>query len=210
MEESPELNHNSESREKDKPLKKKAEVSREKRKTASQPSSSKTTSMVTSDFIESIKASISQSMVEGFRHISKSLSWDIAEVISNAGNPSKRSHDDRLSTSDSEDDQSPARKVPRGASATDNESVDLSIDSLFPKGSEMSKDSEKSEKTAQSDFLGSIAAEYDLDEACSSDVDPKPAKIINTMIRTKMSDDKLKEKLSNCSRPGNCENVTGT
>ena len=106
---------------------------------------------------------------------SNSLSSDIAEVISNAGNPSKRSHDDCLSTSDSEVDQSPARKVPRGASATDKESVDLSIDSLFSQGSETSKDSEKSEKTVESDFLGSIAAKYDLDEACSSDVDPKRA-----------------------------------
>jgi len=54
VEESPELNHNPESREKYKPLKKKAEISREKRKTASQPSSSKTASVVKSDFIESI------------------------------------------------------------------------------------------------------------------------------------------------------------
>ena len=39
VEEFPELNRNPELREKDKPLKRKAEVSREKRKTASQPSS---------------------------------------------------------------------------------------------------------------------------------------------------------------------------
>jgi len=73
-------------------------------------------------------------MFEGFPHISKSLSSDIAEVLSNTGSPSKRSHDDRLSTSDSEDHQSPARKVAWGASATDNEFVDLTIDSIFPKG----------------------------------------------------------------------------
>ena len=133
----------------------------------------------------------------------------LSRTLANAGNPSKRSHV-CLPTSDSEEDQSPARNVPRGASATDNESVDLSIDSLFPQGSETSKDIENSEKTVESDILGSIAAEYDLDEACSSDVDPKLAKIINKMIRTKLSDDKLKEKLSVCSRPGNCENVTGT
>ena len=59
VEESPDINHNPESREKDKPLKKKAEVSRAKREKASQPSSSKTTSVVKSDFIESIKALIS-------------------------------------------------------------------------------------------------------------------------------------------------------
>ena len=40
-------------------------------------------------------------------------------------------------------------------------------------------------------------------------MDPKLATIINKMIRTKLSHDKLKEKLSICSRPGNCENVTG-
>ena len=92
VEESPDINRNPESEEKVEPLKKKAEVSREKRKTASQPSSSKTTSVAKGDFIESIKASISQNMVGGFRHISKSLSSDIAEVISNAGIHLSRIH----------------------------------------------------------------------------------------------------------------------
>ena len=50
VEESPDINRNPESREKDKPLRKKAEVSRAKREKASQPSSSKTTSVVKSDF----------------------------------------------------------------------------------------------------------------------------------------------------------------
>ena len=59
----------------------------------------------------------------------------------------------------------------------------LQIRLRFPQGSDTSKDSEKSEKTVESDILGSIAAEYDLDEACSSDVDPKLTKIINKMIR---------------------------
>ena len=39
VEESPKLNRNPESREKEKPLKKKAELSQERRKTASQPNS---------------------------------------------------------------------------------------------------------------------------------------------------------------------------
>lgn len=65
-------------------------------------------------------------------------------------------------------------------------------------------------KLSKAIFVGSIAAEYHLDEASSSDVHPKLAKIINKMIWTKFSDDKFKEKLSNCSRPGNCENIIGT
>ncbi|KAL9978098.1 hypothetical protein ACROYT_G015579 [Oculina patagonica] len=82
VEESPE-HHNPEPKGKDKQLKKK-EVSLEKKKAASQPSSSKTTTVAKSDFIDSVKTSIKESMVEGFRHISKSMSSDIAQVISNA------------------------------------------------------------------------------------------------------------------------------
>ena len=133
---------------------------------------------------------------------SRSLSSDIAEVISNAGNPSKRSHDTCLSISDLEDDQSPTQKVPWGASTTDNKSVHLSTDSLFPTGSENDNgnDSEKPNKTVESNFLESIATEYDLDEACASDVDPKLAKIIYKMIQTKLLN-KLNDQLSKCSRP---------
>ena len=56
VEESPELKRNPESRKKDKPLTKKAEVFLEKRKTAFQSSSTKTTSVANSDFTESIKS----------------------------------------------------------------------------------------------------------------------------------------------------------
>ena len=130
------------------------EVFREKRETASQPSSSKTTSVLKNNFIASIRASISESMVEGFRHMSKSLSSFVAEVLLNAGNPSKRSHDDHLSESDSE--TKALQKVPRVANAMDNEFIELSVDLPFPVGSEMRKHREKSEKTVKSNFLGSM------------------------------------------------------
>ena len=93
-------------------------------------------------------------MVEGFRHMSKSLSSFVAEVLLNAGNPSKRSHDDHLSESDSE--TKALQKVPRVANAMDNEFIELSVDLPFPVGSEMRKHREKSEKTVKSNFLGSM------------------------------------------------------
>ena len=113
----------------DKSSKHVTEVFREKRETASQPSSSKTTSVLKNNFIASIRASISESMVEGFRHMSKSLSSFIAEVLLNAGNPSKRSHDDHLSESDSE--TKALQKVPRVANAMENKFIELSVDCLF-------------------------------------------------------------------------------
>ena len=47
----------------------------------------------------------------------------------NASNPSKRSHDDQLSESDSE--TKALQKVPRVANAMDNEFIELSVDCLF-------------------------------------------------------------------------------
>ena len=61
--------------------------------------------------------------------MSKSLSSFIAEVLLNAGNPSKRSHDDHLSESDSE--TKALQKVPRVANAMENEFIELSVDCLF-------------------------------------------------------------------------------
>ena len=45
---------------------------------------------------------------------------------------------------------------------------------------------------------------------CSADVDSKLVKIVNKMVRTRLSDEKLKEKVLTCTRPKNCENVIGT
>lgn len=67
--------------------------------------------------------------------MSKSLSSFVAEVLLNAGNPSKRSHDDHLSESDSE--TKALQKVPRVANAMENEFIELSVDLPFPVGSEM-------------------------------------------------------------------------
>ena len=125
-------------------------------------------------------------------------------LSSTARIPSKRPHKE-LSDSDSEleSNENVPQKRPRAASLKDgNESVDLSLDdqvnSLFTKDSSKTNETKKTEGTVESNFLGTIAAEYDLDEACSADVYAKLAKIVNKMVRTKLSDEKLKEKLKSC------------
>ena len=129
------------------------------------PSSSKTT-VTKTDFVESIKASISESMVEGFRQISTSLSAEIAGVLSTTARiPSKRPRQE-LSDSDSEleGDENVPHKRPRAASLKDgSESVDLSlddqVDSLFTKDSSKANETKNAEGKVESDFLGTIAAE---------------------------------------------------
>ena len=129
---------------------------------------------------------------------------------------SKRLHQELSHrNSELESNDNMPKKWQRAASLQDrSESVDLSlndqVDSLFTKDNSKSNETEKTDRTVKSDFLGTIAAEYDIDETCSADVDAKLAKIVNKLVRTKLSDEKLKEKLLTCTRPANNENVTAT
>ena len=59
------------------------------------------------------------------------------------------------------------------------------------------------------DILGSIAAEYNLDEQCEEEISPKLADIVNKLLRNRLTEDKLKEKLTQSTRPKNCDNITG-
>ena len=52
-----------------------------------------------------------------------------------------------------------------------------------------------------------LAQEYDLDEQCSEEVKVGHCK---KMVRSKLNNDKLKEKLSRCTLPTNCESISGT
>ena len=60
-----------------------------------------------------------------------------------------------------------------------------------------------------SDILGSVAAEYNLDEQCEEQISPKLAGIVNKLLRNRLNEDKLKEKLNKRTRPKNCDNITG-
>ena len=62
----------------------------------------------------------------------------------------------------------------------------------------------------ENEILGVIVQEYDLEEKCGPPVNEKPAAIVNKMARSKLADDKLKEKLTQYTRPKNCEKLVGT
>ena len=70
-----------------------------------------------------------------------------------------------------------------------------------------SSDIEWNEKDAkdcagnETDILCDIAQDYDLDDQCDSPVGEKLGAMLNKMARTKLSEEKLKEKLNKYSRP---------
>ena len=49
-----------------------------------------------------------------------------------------------------------------------------------------------------------------MDEQCAEEINPKLAAIVNKMVRNRLTEEKLKEKLSQSIRPTNCDNLLGT
>ena len=62
----------------------------------------------------------------------------------------------------------------------------------------------------ESEILGAIVQEYDLEEKCGPPVNEKLVAIVNKVARSKLADDKLKEKLTQYTRPKFCEKLVGT
>ena len=59
------------------------------------------------------------------------------------------------------------------------------------------------------DVLCDKAQVYDLEDQCGSPVGDKLTAMLNKMARSKLSQEKFKEKLNKYSRPQNCENLVG-
>ena len=59
------------------------------------------------------------------------------------------------------------------------------------------------------DILGSIAAEYNLDEQCKEVISPKLADIVKKLLQNRSTEGKLKEKLNQSTCPKNCDKITG-
>ena len=64
--------------------------------------------------------------------------------------------------------------------------------------------------TTHDEVLNEIAQELDCDELCSPPLLDKLATVVNKMLRTKLSEDKLKEKQRLYTRPQYCETLVTT
>ena len=106
---------------------------------------------------------------------------------------------------DSEFD-SPSRqnaKRSRKDAVSDSEQTSSDIECLINKTN--ANDSAGNE----ADVLCDKAQDYDLEDQCGSPVGDKLAAMFNKMARSKLSQEKFKEKLNKYSRPQICENLVG-
>ena len=113
--------------------------------------------------------------------------------------------------SDSEEIKSSQAKRSRVSGDTLSDSGTMSdvegdINSLIQQSSSLPEPSLGEEN----EILGASVQEYDLVEKCGPPVNEKLTAIVNKMARSKLADDKLKEKLTQYTRPKNCEKLVGT
>ena len=117
----------------------------------------------------------------------------------------RKQHVENGEGADSECD-SPSRqnaKRPRKDTVSDSEPESSDIECLI------NETNAKDPASNEADILCDIARDYDLDDQCGSLVGDKLAAMLNKMARSKLTEEKLKEKLNKYSRPQNCENLVG-
>ena len=150
--------------------------------------------------ITSTQQALVEGMTSGFSQRAKLLTAKTAEESRN-----RKRHVQNGEDADSECD-SPSRqnaKRPRKDAVIDSEPESSDIECLINETN--AKDSAGNE----ADILCDIAQDNDLDNQCGSPVGDKLAAMLNKMARSKLSEEKLKEKLNKYSRPQNCENLVG-
>ena len=151
--------------------------------------------------ITSTQQALVEGMTSGLSQIAKLLSAKTAED----GARNRKRHVENGEDADSKCD-SPSRqttKRPRKDAVSDSEPESSGIECLINETN--AKDSAGNE----ADILCDIAQDYDLDDQCGSPVGDKLAAMLNKMARSKLSEEKLKEKLNKYSRPQNYENLVG-
>ncbi|XP_028518407.1 uncharacterized protein LOC114576281 [Exaiptasia diaphana] len=151
-----------------------------------------------------LKDSLLEGMKQGFQ--------EIASMLQSAHGAKRSVVDSDSENSSSETQQRVSRsKKHKGArfdlsdfsaSGSSDIDVDAELAALLKESSP-----DPSQELKQKGVLDDILQEFELEEAFSAPVDTNLASIVNKLARSKMSDDKLKEKLNKYNRPQNCEKL---
>ena len=137
-------------------------------------------------------------MTSGLSQIAKFLS---AKTVGESNN--RKQYVENGEDTDSEFD-SPSRqnaKRPRKDAVSDSQPGSTDIECLI------NETNAKYSEGDEADILCDIAQDHNLDDRCGSPVGDKLATMLNKMARSKLSEEKFKDKLSKYSSPKNCENL---
>ena len=167
-----------------------------------------------------IQETLSKSLRKGFSQITEALSSKLREMLRQSRSSKRSESSDSDSSESVASEASATRRATKRVRRKSTGNIDDKINGLLDKdnGSQSATAPDINEKPADdnseaaihdSGILGSVAAEYNLDEQCEEEISPKLAGIVNKLLRNRLNEDKLKEKLNKSTRPKNCDNITG-
>ena len=141
-------------------------------------------------------SSLERTMTNANRAKRKRKSSSSSASGSESGTSSDRSEQDTSST-----------KKPKQAKISAKDDLTEQVEDLIN-----TQDGGKSNisTNAQDGVLNEMSQELDCDELCGPPMLDKLATVVNKMLRTKLSEDKLKEKQGLYTRPQNCETLVTT
>ena len=114
------------------------------------------------------------------------------------------------SSDHSEQENTPAKKPKQAKTSATTEDLTEQVEDLLKTPEGNKSETSNTINTMHDEVLNKISQELDCDELCSPPLLDKLATVVNKMLRTKLSEDKLKEKQRLYTSPQNCETLTTT
>ena len=126
------------------------------------------------------------------------------ETFTQARTSRKRKRDE-MSESESSDQEDPTDPGMAGNSPGDGD-ISSQVNDLL----QSTKSSKNCSKANEDEVLGELSKLYESEGTVSDPINAKLASLVDKMVKTSLSEEKIKEKHEKYNRPENCENLINT
>ena len=153
-------------------------------------------------------------MVDTLRNFAETLTTSIGRLA-----PKRRSRSSSEDADSSDTDRTPAQRQGEPSKKKRRDDPTVEIDKEVSELLSMSNKKQSAKDVAGSPtastsagdaILAGIANDFDLVDQCGEDIPEQLASLVDKLLQTKMSEEKLKEKQNNYLRPKNCEKMIPT
>ena len=150
---------------------------------------------------------LSEHLQQGFSSLERTMTQTINSKRKRSSSSTSSSESE---SSSAHSDQGTSTKRSKKSKTSTKDELPAQVDDLLNVQGGDKSDSLHVINTAQDGVLNEISQELDCDELCSPPLLDKLAVVVNKMLRTRLSEDKLKEKQKLYTRPQNCETLVTT
>ena len=136
---------------------------------------------------------LAEHLQEGFSSLERTMTKAI-QTKRKRKSSSSSSSSGSGSSDHSEQEKTPAKKPKQAKTSTTTDDLTEQVEDLLKTPEGNKSETSNTLNTMHDEVLNEISQELDCDELCSPPLLDKLATVVNKMLRTKLSEDKLKEK----------------